>query len=80
MKIISLTKSGNPCSTSQIIRASLRKHTSIAVGSVEPLTPHDRLLLARMHSVDNWVVPELFAWCKRITSFAPSDSDLRPGR
>ena len=43
---------------------SIRK---LALSSIEPPTPHDRLLLARMYSVDDWVVPALSALCERTT-------------
>ena len=43
---------------------SIRK---LALSSIEPPTPHDRLLLARTYSVDNWVIPALSALCERST-------------
>jgi len=44
--------------------ASIRR---LALGSIRPPTPHDRLLLARTYSVDDWVVPALSALCERST-------------
>ncbi|KAH9976128.1 hypothetical protein BGW80DRAFT_1291526 [Lactifluus volemus] len=44
--------------------ASLRK---LAIRSIYPPTPHDRLLLARTYSVDHWVLPALTALCERNT-------------
>jgi len=43
---------------------SIRK---LALGSIEPPTPHDRLLLARTYSIDDWVVPALSELCERTT-------------
>jgi hypothetical protein len=43
--------------------ASLRK---LALKSITPPTPHDRLVLARTYSVDQWVLPALTALCERI--------------
>ena len=51
--------------------ASIRK---LALGSIEPPTPHDRLLLARMYSVDRWVVPALSALCERTTPLTLSEA------
>ena len=42
--------------------ASLRK---LALKSIEPPTPHDRLVLARTYSVEEWVLPALTALCSR---------------
>jgi len=42
--------------------ASLRK---LALKSIYPPTPFDRLLLARTYSVDHWVLPALSALCER---------------
>ena len=50
---------------------SIRK---LALNSIEPPTPHDRLLLARTYSVDNWVVPALSALCERSTPLALSEA------
>ena len=44
--------------------ASLRK---MAMSSIEPPTPFDRLLLARAYAVDSWVLPALSALCTRAT-------------
>jgi hypothetical protein len=41
---------------------SLRK---LALNSIKPPTAFDRLLLARIYSVDHWVLPALSALCKR---------------
>src|SRR6266404_2514315 len=41
---------------------SLRK---LALNSIRPPTPHDRLVLARRYSVDDWVLPSLTALCER---------------
>ena len=51
--------------------ASIRK---LALGSIEPPTPHDRLLLARTYSVDDWVVPALSALCERTTPLSLSEA------
>lgn len=42
--------------------ASLRR---LALGSIEPPTPFDQLLLARAYSVDQWLLPALSALCER---------------
>lgn len=42
--------------------ASLRR---LALGSIEPPTPFDQLLLARAYSVDDWVLPALSELCER---------------
>jgi len=42
--------------------ASIRR---LALNSISPPTPHDRLLLARTYSIDHWVVPALSALCER---------------
>jgi len=51
--------------------SSIRK---LALSSIEPPTPHDRLLLARTYSVDDWVVPALSALCERSTSLTLSEA------
>jgi len=51
--------------------ASLRKR---ALSSIEPPTPHDRLLLARTYSVNDWVVPALSALCERATPLTVSEA------
>src|SRR5260221_4774976 len=51
--------------------ASLRKR---ALSSIEPPTPHDRLLLARTYSVNDWVVPALSALCERTTPLTLSEA------
>jgi hypothetical protein len=50
---------------------SIRK---LALNSIQPPTPHDRLLLARTYSVDNWVVPALSALCERSTPLTLSEA------
>ena len=50
---------------------SIRK---LALSSIEPPTPHDRLLLARTYSVDDWVVPSLSALCERTTPLTLSEA------
>ncbi|KAH9006204.1 hypothetical protein EDB86DRAFT_2872300 [Lactarius hatsudake] len=42
--------------------ASIRK---LALKSINPPTPHDRLILARTYTVDQWVQPALTALCER---------------
>ncbi|KAH9067674.1 hypothetical protein EDB87DRAFT_19413 [Lactarius vividus] len=37
----------------------------LALESIKPPTPYDRLLLARQHAVDHWVAPALIALCER---------------
>jgi len=51
--------------------ASIRK---LVLRSIEPPTPHDRLLLARAYSVDEWAVPALSALCKRMTPLTLSEA------
>ena len=51
--------------------ASIRRLT---LGSIEPPTAHDRLLLARTYSVDDWVVPALSALCERTTPLSLSEA------
>ena len=51
--------------------SSIRK---LALSSIEPPTPHDRLLLARAYSVDDWVVPALSALCERMTPLTLSEA------
>ena len=43
--------------------ASIRQ---LAIAFTAPPTPYDRLLLARAHSVDHWVLPALSAPCERM--------------
>ena len=50
---------------------SIRK---LALGSIEPPTPLDRLLLARTYSVDDWVIPALSALCERTTPLTLSEA------
>ena len=50
---------------------SIRK---LALNSIEPPTPHDRLLLARKYSVDDWVVPALSAMCERMAPLTLSEA------
>ena len=51
--------------------ASIRK---LALGSINPPTPHDRLLLARTYSVDDWVIPALSALSERTTPLSLSEA------
>ena len=51
--------------------ASIRK---LALRSIEPPTPHDRLLLARTYSVDEWVVPALSTLCERTKPLTLSEA------
>ena len=51
--------------------ASIRR---LALGSINPPTPHDRLLLARTYSVDDWVIPALSALCERMTPLSLSEA------
>jgi len=51
--------------------ASIRRR---ALGSINPPTPHDLLLLARTYSVDEWVVPALSALCERTTPLSLSEA------
>ena len=50
---------------------SIRK---LALNSIEPPTPHDRLLLSRRYLVDNWVIPALSALCERVTPLSLSEA------
>ena len=51
--------------------ASIRRLT---LGSIKPPTAHDRLLLARTYSVDDWVIPSLSALCERTTPLSLSEA------
>ena len=51
--------------------ASIRR---LALGSIKPPTPHDRLLLARTYSIDDWVVPALSALCERTAPLSLSEA------
>jgi len=51
--------------------ASIRK---LALRSIKPPTAHDRLLLARAYSVDEWVVPALSALCERTRPLTLSEA------
>ena len=51
--------------------ASIRK---LALRSIEPPTAHDRLLLARTYSVEEWVVPALSALCERTKPLTLSEA------
>ncbi|KAF8504682.1 hypothetical protein F5888DRAFT_774193 [Russula emetica] len=42
----------------------------LALNNIQPPTPHDRLLLARTYSVDQWVIPALSALCEREASLS----------
>ena len=46
----------------------------LALGSIDPPTAHDRLLLARTYSVDDWVIPALSALCERMTPLSLSEA------
>jgi hypothetical protein len=50
---------------------SIRK---LALRSIEPPMPHDRLLLARTYSVEEWVVPALSALCERTKPLTLSEA------
>ncbi|KAH8990316.1 hypothetical protein EDB92DRAFT_1778684, partial [Lactarius akahatsu] len=45
----------------------------LALRSIKPPTPCDRLILARTYAVDHWVVPALTALCKRTTPLSPDE-------
>jgi hypothetical protein len=51
--------------------ASIRR---LALTTIKPPTPHDRLLLARTYSVDDWVVPALSALCERTAPLTLSEA------
>ena len=51
--------------------ASIRK---LALSSINPPTAHDRLLLARTYSVDDWVILSLSALCERTTPLSLSEA------
>ena len=51
--------------------ASIRR---LALGSIKSPTPHDRLLLARTYSVDDWVIPALSALCERTAPLSLSEA------
>ena len=51
--------------------ASIRR---LALGSINPPTAHDRLILARTYSVDDWVIPALSALCERKTPLSLSEA------
>ena len=51
--------------------ASIRR---LALGSIQPPTAHDRLLLARTYSVDDWVIPALSALCERTAPLSLSEA------
>ena len=51
--------------------ASIRK---LSLSSINPPTAHDRLLLARTYSVDDWVIPALSALCERSTPLSLSEA------
>ena len=37
----------------------------LALNNIQPPTPHDRLILARTYSINDWVVPALSELCER---------------
>ncbi|KAH9168832.1 hypothetical protein EDB89DRAFT_1855061, partial [Lactarius sanguifluus] len=45
----------------------------LALRSIKPPTPCDRLILARTYAVDHWVVPALTALCKRAAPLSPDE-------
>ncbi|KAH9064020.1 hypothetical protein EDB87DRAFT_1557548, partial [Lactarius vividus] len=45
----------------------------LALRSIKPPTPCDRLILARTYAVDHWVVPALTALCKRTAPLNPDE-------
>jgi hypothetical protein len=51
--------------------ASIRR---LVLGSINPPTAHDRLLLARTYSIDHWVIPALSALCERTTPLSLSEA------
>ena len=51
--------------------ASIRR---LALSSIKPPTAHDRLLLARTFSIDDWVIPALSALCERTTPLSLSEA------
>ena len=51
--------------------ASIRR---LALSCIEPPTAHDRLLLARTYSVDDWVVSALSALCERTAPLTLSEA------
>ena len=51
--------------------ASIRR---LALGSINPPTAHDRLILARTYSVNDWVIPALSALCERTTPLSLSEA------
>ena len=51
--------------------ASIRR---LALSSINPPTPPDRLLLARTYSVDDWVIPALSMLCERTTPLSLSEA------
>ena len=46
----------------------------LALGSINPPTAHDRLILARTYSVDEWVISALSALCERTTPLSLSEA------
>ena len=61
-EIASLTRKSVLHLSTRLCLTSIRR---LALSSIEPLTPHDRLLLVRIYSPDDWVVPALSALCER---------------
>jgi hypothetical protein len=59
------------CLSTRLGFTSIRK---LALNSIEPPTQHDRLLLARKYSVDDWVVPALSAMCERTAPLTLSEA------
>ena len=52
-------------------RWSFSSTRKLALSSIEPPTPHDRLILSRTYSVHDWVVPALSALCVGIVTGNP---------
>jgi len=46
----------------------------LALATIKPPTPYDRLILARTYSVDHWVVPALSALCGRTAPLTLSEA------
>ena len=70
----SLMKSGNRCFTCLSTRWSFASIRKLVLRSIEPPTAHDRLLLARAYSVNEWVVPALSALCERTKPLTLSEA------
>lgn len=51
--------------------ASIRK---LALKSIKPPTPHDRLILARTYAIYQWVLPALTALCERAEALSLTEA------